>query len=121
MSSAIRRRNKDLSLVLSSDHVRSEAAAARSKIQLLKQLVTELQRELESLNQVPVPAVEHGLDFYYEVSRFEIGLIKCALAFVDGHQGKAAQLLNLNASTLGVKIKRYGIQTGSFAEEESSK
>jgi DNA-binding protein Fis len=105
--------------VFSSDQVRTEAAAARNKIRLLKQLVLQLQNELESLNQVPVPAVEQGVDFYYEVSRFEIGLIKCALAFVEGHQGKAAQLLNLNASTLGVKIKRYGIQVGPLPESST--
>ena len=120
MSSAIRRRKEKISLVFSSDHVRTEAAAGRNKIRLLKQLVAELQRELESLNQVPVPAVEQGVDFYYEVSRFEIGLIKCALTFVEGHQGKAAQLLKLNESTLGAKIKRYRIQVGGLGEGSST-
>jgi DNA-binding protein Fis len=119
VSSAIRQRKEKISLVFSSDHVRAEAAAARKKIRLLKQLVTELQRELESLNEVPVPAVEQGVDFYYEVSRFEIGLIKCALTFVEGHQVKAAQLLNLNATTLNAKIKQYRIQLGETASSVS--
>ena len=60
----------------------------------------ELQRGLESLNQVPTPTVEHGLDFYHDVRHFEIELIKHALMVVEGHQGKAARLLNLNASNL---------------------
>ena len=118
MSSRIRRRRHDLSLV-SSDHVRSDAVATQDKIRLLKQLVTELQRELESLNQVPTPAVEQGLDFYYEVSRFEIEMIRRALVFVGGHQGNAAQLLNLKETTLGAMIKRYCIQPGSL--EQSAK
>ncbi len=112
MSSAIRRRKPDISLAISSDRVRADATAAQHKIRVLKQIVMELQRELESLNQVPTPAVEQGLDFYDEVSHFEIEMIKRALAFVDGHQKKAAQLLNLKESTLGAKIKRYCIQLG---------
>jgi transcriptional regulator with GAF, ATPase, and Fis domain len=72
----------------------------------------ELQQGLDSLNQVPTPSVEHGLDFYHEVSHFEIELIKRALTFVEGHQRNAARLLNLNASTLGSKIKHYQIHIG---------
>ena len=79
---------------------------------MLKKLVMELQQELESLNQVPTPSVELGLDFYYEVNHFEIAIIKRALIVSEGHQGKAAQLLNLKASTLGAKIKRYDIKIG---------
>ena len=109
MSLAVRGK-EDISLAISSDRVRAEAVAARDKIRLLKQLVMELLQGLESLNQVPTPAVEQGLDFYHEVSNFEIELIKRALTFVEGHQGKAARLLNLNASTLGSKIKHYQIQ-----------
>jgi transcriptional regulator with GAF, ATPase, and Fis domain len=116
MSSTIRRRKQDISLVSSSDRVRSEAAATQDKIRLLRQLMTELQRELESLNQVPTPAVEQGLDFYYEVSRFESEMIRRALVFVGGHQGNAAQLLNLKETTLGAKIKRYCIQPGALRD-----
>ena len=115
MSSAIRRRKNDINLAISANHARDDAAAVRDKIHLLKQLAMKLQRELESLNQVPTPAVERGLDFYDEVRRFEIELIKRALAVVGGHQGKAAQLLNLKETTLGAKIKRYYIDFGPFA------
>jgi transcriptional regulator with GAF, ATPase, and Fis domain len=81
----------------------------------------ELLQGLESLNQVPTPAVEHGLDFYHEVSHFEIELIKRALTVVEGHQGKAARLLNLNPTTLGSKIKHYQIQLGHTVSAESGK
>ena len=111
MSSAVRGK-EDIVRAISSDRVRAEAVAAQNKIRLLKQLVMELQQGLDSLNQVPTPAVEHGLDFYHEVSHFEIELIKRALIVVEGHQRKAARLLNLNASTLGSKIKYYRIQLG---------
>ena len=109
MSSAVRGKG-DILRATSSDRVRAEALAAQDKVRLLKQLVMELQQGLESLNQVPTPAVERGLDFYHEVSHFEIELIKRALTFVGGHQRKAARLLNLNASTLGSKIKHYQIR-----------
>ena len=118
MSSVIRG-NEDIGLAISSDLARAEAVAAQDKIRLLKQLVMELQQGLDSLNRVPTPAVEHGLDFYHEVSHFEIELIKRALTFVEGHQRKAARLLNLNASTLGSKIKHYQIQIGHPASPVS--
>jgi len=111
MSTAVRS-NKHIRLAISSNRIRAEAVAAQDKIRLLKQLVMELQQGLESLNQVPTPSVENGLDFYHEVSHFEVELIKRALAVVEGHQGKAARLLNLNPTTLGSKIKHYQIQLG---------
>lgn len=87
-------------------------AAARERLRLLKQLTMELQQGLESLDQAPTPDFERGLDFYQEVTRFEITLIRRSLMLTAGHQGKAARLLNLKASTLGAKIKHYEIQLG---------
>lgn len=94
--------------MVSEDHAQA-LAAARAKLRLLKQLTMELQRGLESLDETPMPDFKQGLDFYQEVSRFEITLIRRALMFTEGHQGKAARLLNLNATTLSVKIKHYHI------------
>jgi DNA-binding NtrC family response regulator len=76
----------------------------------LEQLTSELQQGLETLHDIPLQDFEQGLDFYEEVSRFEIQLIKRALVFTEGHQGNAARLLNLNATTLNAKIKHYHIQ-----------
>ncbi|MEK6280272.1 MAG: helix-turn-helix domain-containing protein [Acidobacteriota bacterium] len=104
MSSAVTQRSS-----VSRDDARGEAAAARDKLRLLKQLTMELQQGLESLNDVPIPDFAQGLDFYQEVRRFEIELIRRALMFMDGHQLKAARLLNLNATTLNSKIKHYQI------------
>jgi len=73
-------------------------------------MVAELQQELESLSEVQTPPIEHGIDFYYEVSRFEIELLRRALTFVGGHQGKAARVLNLKMTTLNSKIKKYQIK-----------
>jgi len=81
----------------------------RNNLRVL-QLAIELQSELESFNRVPIPAVEQGLDFYTEVGRFETEMIKRALAVANGHQRKAARLLNLKCSTLNAMIKRYYIK-----------
>jgi DNA-binding NtrC family response regulator len=80
-----------------------------TKIRLLEQLVAELQQALESLSEIEISDISQGLDFYEEVKRFEIELIKRALIFVDGHQRKAARLLNLNATTLNAKVRTYQI------------
>ncbi len=50
-----------------------------------------------------------GVNFYDEVKRFEIDLIRRALDQTSGHQSRAARLLGLNATTLNSKIKSYNI------------
>lgn len=52
-----------------------------------------------------------GVNFYDEVKKFEIDLIRRALEQTAGHQSRAARLLGLNATTLNSKIKSYNIQT----------
>jgi DNA-binding protein Fis len=53
--------------------------------------------------------IARGVNFYDEVKRFEIDLIRRALEQTAGHQSRAAQLLGLNATTLNSKIKAYNI------------
>lgn len=52
-----------------------------------------------------------GINFYDEVKKFEIDLIRRALEQTAGHQSRAARLLGLNATTLNSKIKSYNIRT----------
>jgi DNA-binding NtrC family response regulator len=56
--------------------------------------------------------IARGVNFYEEVKRFEIDLIRRALEQTGGHQSRAARLLGLNATTLNSKIKSNGINTG---------
>ncbi|MGH9897372.1 MAG: sigma-54 interaction domain-containing protein, partial [Pyrinomonadaceae bacterium] len=51
-----------------------------------------------------------GVNFYDEVHRFEISLIRRALDYTGGHQSRAARMLGMNATTLNSKIKNYNIQ-----------
>jgi DNA-binding NtrC family response regulator len=53
--------------------------------------------------------LSRGVNFYDEVRRFEIDLIRRALEQTGGHQSRAARLLGLNATTLNSKIKTYNI------------
>jgi DNA-binding NtrC family response regulator len=64
---------------------------------------------VQSINEVGGVAIESGFDFYDEVSRFEINLIRRALVQTGGHQVRAAKLLNLKVTTLNSKIKHYQI------------
>jgi DNA-binding NtrC family response regulator len=50
-----------------------------------------------------------GINFYDEVRRFEIDVIRRALDQTGGHQSRAARLLGMNATTLNSKIKTYNI------------
>ena len=57
--------------------------------------------------------ISRGVNFYDEVRRFEIDLIRRALDQTGGHQSRAARLLGLNATTLNSKIKTYNIPARS--------
>ncbi|MDM7923486.1 MAG: sigma-54 dependent transcriptional regulator [Pyrinomonadaceae bacterium] len=57
--------------------------------------------------------IARGVNFYDEVKKFEIDLIRRALDQTGGHQSRAARLLGLNATTLNSKIKTYNIQARS--------
>src|SRR5918911_1573162 len=57
--------------------------------------------------------IGRGINFYDEVRRFEIDLIRRALEQTGGHQSRAARLLGMNATTLNSKIKTYNIQLRS--------
>jgi DNA-binding NtrC family response regulator len=56
-----------------------------------------------------VQDIGRGVNFYDEVRRFEIDLIRRALEQTGGHQSRAARLLGMNATTLNSKIKTYNI------------
>ncbi|MBE7515474.1 MAG: sigma-54-dependent Fis family transcriptional regulator [Chloracidobacterium sp.] len=53
--------------------------------------------------------ISRGINFYDEVKRFEVDLIRRALDQTGGHQSRAARLLGLNATTLNSKIKTHNI------------
>ncbi len=70
---------------------------------------TNRSRALRSLDECASVQRDYPIDFYKEVERYEIDLIKKALRHTGGSQRLAAQLLNLKATTLNAKVKNYGI------------
>ena len=81
---------------------------------LAKTLATEietLQAELSRYRGQPkqVDFEKDGIDFYGEVERYEIELIRSALKQCNGKQSQAAKLLQLKSTTLNAKMKHYGI------------
>jgi transcriptional regulator with GAF, ATPase, and Fis domain len=87
----------------------TDKAVSNNKTRVLKQLALSLLMEVQSLGEVHALDIKSGIDFYDEVRRFEIDLIKRALAFTGGHQVRAARLLNMKVTTLNSKIKHYDI------------
>lgn len=92
----------------------------RDRIQRLVSLACSVLSETESLardktfteasSQLKNLDLAGGIDFYQEVERFEIELIRLALDSTRGCQAKAARLLNIKPTTLNSKIKLFGIQ-----------
>src|SRR5258706_6107605 len=89
-------------------------AALLGEIELLHSTVAATHTNSLSEPEPPVaeePQADFRVDFYKEVERYEIALIKGALKQSRGNQRKAAQLLAMNSTTLNAKIKHYGIYT----------
>ena len=59
--------------------------------------------------------VSKGIDFYEEVTRFEVRLIEDAMRLTKGNQLQASALLGLNHTTLNTKLKRYKINRRAFS------
>jgi DNA-binding NtrC family response regulator len=75
------------------------------KLANISSLVASLNAAVEDLEMQDVKPMGEEFDFYNEVERFEINLIRSALRISGGSQVKAAKLLKLNATTLNAKMK----------------
>jgi transcriptional regulator with GAF, ATPase, and Fis domain len=108
--------SEELAKVNSSENFEpsNDQEASHNKIETLKELTFRILREVQSMREVGAPIIDNGIDFYAEVTRFEIDLISRALLQTRGHQGRAARLLNLKITTLNSKIKHYGIEVDRF-------
>lgn len=85
-------------------------AVNSNRIEALKKLMRALIREVQSLEASSVTETKSSMRLSEEVQRFEVDLIRCALARTSGNQRRAARLLGIKATTLNSKIKRYNIQ-----------
>ncbi len=90
-----------------SQPLREDPKLLYRKIANITTLVSSLSATVEDLESLEVPPMDDQFDFYCEVERFEISLIKSALRLSGGSQVKAAKLLKLNATTLNAKIKTF--------------
>jgi DNA-binding protein Fis len=98
--------------------------ALGTKVMLLRDLALNFLNEVHELGEVYIHNGERPFDFYREVRRFEISLIRRALRLNAGNQAQAAQLLGMNPTTLHAKIKQYGIPTrrgANFAAREPAR
>jgi DNA-binding NtrC family response regulator len=88
---------------------------ASSDVETLKtEVLKSIARALESKADNPTGVVDFdetcGVKFYEEVTKFEIELIKQALAYTKGNQRAAARLLGLKTTTLNSKVKTYNLK-----------
>jgi len=85
----------------------------RTSIESVRELIRAMTLVAEAAEQSLVSEFKFSDDFYDNVYRFEIIMIKRALRKAKGNQRKAAQLLGIKATTLNSKIKRYDIEVVS--------
>jgi DNA-binding NtrC family response regulator len=94
------------------------ASEFEHRVQQLTLLARALASEIETLQaeiandrnrDKPVVIDNDGIDFYHEIERYEIELIKSALSHCGGNQSRAAKLLQMKTTTLNAKMKHYGL------------
>ena len=93
------------------------ASELEQRVQQLTLLARALANEIESLqvelsaddSREQIQLDDEGIDFYNEVERYEIELIKSALNHCGGNQTQAARLLRMKSTTLNAKMKHYGL------------
>ena len=94
------------------------ASELEHRVQQLTHLAKALASEVETLQlelatdrnrDKLVEFDNQGIDFYQEIERYEIELIKSALNRCNGNQTKAARLLRMKSTTLNAKMKHYGL------------
>jgi len=95
------------------DDRQSNAIIEQAKTEVLKTVAYALLRQVYGLSEPQRPKVREQINFFDEVQRFEVNLIRQALLFANGKKAGAARLLNLNATTLHSKLKLYSIETNS--------
>jgi transcriptional regulator with PAS, ATPase and Fis domain len=102
-----------------------DAIVLRERISNLREVVDDLRRRaedvtctLEGFGLFGLPATMPSaseLDFYSEVRRFEIFLIRNALRLTKGSQVKAARLLKMPETTLNSKLKSFNIDHRDYS------
>lgn len=88
-----------------------------NRVEQLVMLAKTLANEIETLQtqistdnrETQIDFDNDSIDFYDEVERYEIELIKSALNKCDGNQTQAARLLRMKSTTLNAKMKHYGL------------
>jgi len=82
-------------------------------VMLARALATEIETLRAEINsdqhRHPIHLNNDGIDFYDEIERYEIELIRSALNQCGGNQTQAAKLLHLKSTTLNAKMKHYGL------------
>lgn len=85
----------------------------RQEMRNLRQLSRLLWQDIQKLESLYCLDVKNKVNFYDELRRFEISLIKTALLQTGGSQHRSAKLLGVSPASLNNKIKRYGISLGT--------
>src|SRR5262245_5185124 len=108
------------------DPRRADSTIIRERISNLRDLIDSFRQEaddvtdtLEGVGLFGLPGTFSGganaVDFYSEVRRFEIFLIRNALRQTRGSQVKAARLLKMNETTLNTKLKNLNIDHRDYS------
>jgi len=99
------------------EEARNARETLRQRIEDLSDQAIDIGTRLQALAlltlPLAVPPVENGIDFYAEVRRFEVALIRRAMKYTKGSQIEAARLLKMKNTTLSSKIKVLKITLGA--------
>jgi DNA-binding NtrC family response regulator len=84
---------------------------ARALANEIETIQAEITRDHTRSGPKQIELNSEGIDFYQEIERYEIELIRSALDRCKGNQSQAAKLLHMKSTTLNAKMKHYGLNS----------
>jgi transcriptional regulator with PAS, ATPase and Fis domain len=98
---------------------RGRTQQTTQRLKKIREMASELIEEASALEHeaeladanatISTLGTNGAIDFFSEVQKFEVKLIKRALDLADGNQARAAKMLGLGTTTLNYKIKSYAL------------
>lgn len=93
-----------------------EIKSIAQKLETLNRIAGSVLKEVETFTARNFSGSEN-INYYEEIERFEIELLLLALYRANGNQRRAAQILNINPTTLNTKVKKYDLASRFVAGE----
>lgn len=95
-----------------------EIKSIAQKLEAINRIAGVVLKEVETFTARNFQSSEN-INYYEEIERFEIELLLFALYRANGNQRRAAQILNINPTTLNSKVRKFNLTSPTVTGKEN--